>query len=125
MKTEMNMVRTHTKISLINARGARCEVCKCSRWKGASIVTALVMARKDRVNPEYTDENAILVCRMCFYQHGYNRRRPFKRRTKAELRAIRYFNTSPNELAAMDQIQKETGINLVSDLVKVLEQGQK
>jgi hypothetical protein len=41
------------------------------------------MARKDRMNPAYTDDNAILVCRMCFYLKGFNKR--VKRRTPAEI----------------------------------------
>ena len=95
------MVTIHTKMSLIQARGARCEVCKCSRWKGHSIVTALVMARKDRNNLQYTDENAILVCRMCFYTQGYNKR---NRRTKAEIETAR-FNATPTPEQAMHKFQ--------------------
>ena len=79
------MITTHTKMSLIQARGVRCEICKCTRWKGCSILPGLVMARKDFMNPVYSDENAILLCRMCYYTEGYNKRRPFKRRTKAEI----------------------------------------
>jgi hypothetical protein len=81
--------KRHTKNSLILLRGARCELCRCTRWKGKSIISGLVMARKDIHNKAYTDENAILVCRMCFYEHGLNRRIITKRRTKAEMEAAR------------------------------------
>lgn len=96
------MVTTHTKMSLIQARGVKCEVCRCTRWKGCSILPGLVMARKDRLNPAYTDENAILVCRMCFYLHGYNKRRPHKRRTKAEMAELSTVRPSMLDRLARD-----------------------
>lgn len=96
------MVRTYTRSALILARGARCQVCKCTRWKGGSILPALVMARKDLSNREYTEDNVILVCRMCFYTNGYNRRTIIKRRTKAEMLSAR---TASMLMVAESQMQ--------------------
>jgi hypothetical protein len=86
------MKKYTNKFQLILERGARCQFCKASKFKGESIVTDLVMTRKDRMNPEYTDENALLICRACYYASGLN-----KRRTKKEMESLRKGNENNHE----------------------------
>jgi antirestriction protein ArdC len=77
------MIQAIKKLDLIIRRGCACEVCGVTKWRGESIAPCLKMARKDRENMDHTEENCILVCAMCFYMHGYNKRRSLKNRQHA------------------------------------------
>lgn len=112
----------HTKYTLIAERGARCELCKVSRFRGKPIINLLKIARKDPSNKAYSSDNVLLVCANCFYDNGYNLHLSRKKTTQAELSTVR---TSPVAMAAAGG--KVMGILEACrrlDVTKTLNEGQ-